>query len=327
MRSSPAQPGSRLSLAVQDRDRREILGALTSSPRRLPSRFFYDAHGAELFEAITRTEAYYPTRIETAILRTHARDLAAHMGPRPRIVELGSGSSTKTQILLDAVSLPATYIPIDVSGAQLRRAAARLRERYQGLNVMPVCADYTRRVILPGARPGDGRTVVFFPGSTIGNLEPVEARDFLRRLVPASESSTLLIIGVDCTKDQARLDLAYNDPEGITAEFNLNILDHVNRILSSDFDPDGFRHHAFFNSAASRVEMHLISTRAQFITIPEPPGAAWRLALCADEPIVTEHSYKYSDEEFVCLAHSAGFRPLDVFSDAQRRFAVHLFTR
>ena len=329
MKGTRAWPGASLRAAVDDRERGEILSALTSSPRRLPSRFFYDARGAELFEAITRTQAYYPTRVETGILRANASELARHMGPRARIVELGTGSSIKTQILLDAVALPATYIPVDVSGAQLRSAAARLRQRYAGLTVLPICADYTRRVVLPAARPNDGRTVVFFPGSTIGNLEPVEARDFLRRLAPAASGETLLIIGVDCTRDHDRLHHAYNDPEGITAEFNLNILSHVNRILGSDFDPDGFRHHAFYNSAASRIEMHLISMRAQLITVPEPftTGAAWRLALRADESIVTEHSYKYEDAEFQRLACAAGYAPVGVLRDPARQFAVHLLKR
>ncbi|MGH7468955.1 MAG: L-histidine N(alpha)-methyltransferase [Longimicrobiales bacterium] len=308
-------------------ERADILSALSGSPRRIPSRFFYDRHGSELFEAITRTEAYYPTRVEMGILHTHAATLARHMGAYARIVEFGTGSGAKTQILLTAADRPALYIPIDVACAQLHAVAADLRARYAGLAVQPVCADYTQRIDVPAPDVGLGRTVVFFPGSTIGNMEPHEALRFLRRLGPVLGDDGLLIIGVDRKKDRHTVELAYNDPQGITAAFNLNILTHVNRILGSNFDGTAFRHHAFYNSAAGRIEMHLISQRAQTVGIPDAWTGAGALELQADEPIVTEHSYKYDLEEFQHLASAAGLTPIDVLTDAGQRFAVHLLAQ
>ncbi len=308
-------------------DRSDILTALASTPRRLPSRFFYDRRGSELFEAITCTQAYYPTRAETSILRAHAQQLAQYIGPCARILEFGTGSGAKTQILLDAVRQPATYIPIDVACAQLERVAARLRQHYAALTVLPVCADYTQPLELPVPGNGAGRTIIFFPGSTIGNMEPHEALQFLRRLSTVAGSDGLLIIGVDRKKDRPTLEAAYNDVQGITAAFNINILAHVNRILGSDFDLLAFRHYAFYNSAAGRIEMHLVSTRDQVVCIPQPAACDLTLRLRAGEPIVTEHSYKYDVAEFQHLAHMAGYKPITALTDAGQRFAVHVLAR
>jgi dimethylhistidine N-methyltransferase len=318
-------PAARPAASVR-RDRSELLQALHESPRRIPARFFYDRRGAELFDAITRTDAYYPTRVETGILRAHAAQLADHIGRHARIVELGTGSGAKTQILLDAVAQPATYIPIDVACTQLQAVAAHLRQRYPALTVLPVCADYTQTLELPAERNGKGRTVVFFPGSTIGNMEPQDARTFLRRLTAVTGEEGLLVIGVDRKKDRRVLELAYNDPEGVTAAFNLNILAHVNRILGSDFELSGFRHYAYYNGTAGRIEMHLVSLRDQTVRIPDEDGNI-SLRLRQDEPIVTEHSYKYDIDEFQRLARAAGYVPIDVFTDAGHRFAEHVLGR
>lgn len=300
-----------------------ILAALQQTPRRLPARFFYDERGAALFDDITRTEAYYPTRTETGILRAHARQLSTWMGPGARIVEFGTGSGLKTRILLDAACRPASYVPIDVAGPQLQAVARELRQHYPGMAVHPLCADYTQPLQLPAAGVGEGRTVVFFPGSTIGNMEPQDALDFLRRIASIAGAGGLLIIGVDCKKDVQVLERAYNDPEGVTAAFNRNILDHVNRITGADFDPSAFAHHAYYNRAAGRIEMHLISAREQTVHIPDSGLGLLTIALRTGEAIVTEHSYKYTVEEFRALAGEAGFADGEVLTDAAGYFAVY----
>jgi dimethylhistidine N-methyltransferase len=305
-------------------DRAEIVAALRSSPRRLPTRFFYDPRGAELFEAITTTRAYYPTRVETAILRERATELASYIGPRARLIEFGSGSGAKTQILLDAVEKPATYIPIDVSCEQLAQFAAGLRQQYPTLHVLPVCADYLKPLSLPAPQPSDGRVVVFFPGSTIGNFEPAEALGFLRRCAELCQDNGLTIVGIDLKKDRTTLEHAYNDPEGITAAFNLNILTHINRVFGSDFDLNAFRHYAYYNEAASRIEMQLISLLSQTVRIPLGDGDFVDIPLAPGEPIVTEHSYKFEIAEFERLVRCAGFQPVRMWTDAKQRFAVCL---
>lgn len=317
--SPPGRPGT-------PEDRAAILAALLQTPRRLPSRFFYDERGAALFDEITRTEAYYPTRVETGILHRHAEQLSAWMGSGARIVEFGTGSGLKTRILLDAACQPASYIPIDVAGPQLQAVAQDLRHRYPGMGVFPLCADYTRTLSLPAAGTGEGRTVVFFPGSTIGNMEPQDALGFLRRTALIAGAGGLLVVGVDCKKDRQVLERAYNDPEGVTAAFNLNILDHVNRIIGADFDPSAFAHHAYYNASAGRIEMHLLSAREQTVHVPDPVLGTLRIPLRADEAIVTEHSYKYTVEEFQSLAGQAGYAAGDVLMDAGGKFAVHVLS-
>lgn len=315
----PARPGTQ-------EDRAAILAALRQTPRRLPARFFYDERGAALFDEITRTAAYYPTRVETGILRAHAKPLSAWMGPGARIVEFGTGSGLKTRILLDAACQPASYVPIDVAGPQLQAVARELRQRYPSMEVLPLCADYTQPLQLPAADVGERRTVVFFPGSTIGNMEPQDALAFLRRIVSIAGPDGLLIIGVDCKKDVQVLERAYNDPEGVTAAFNRNILDHVNRITGADFDPSAFEHYAYYNPAAGRIEMHLIGVREQTVRIPDPGLAPLTIALRAGEAIVTEHSYKYTVGEFRSLAGQAGYAVGEVLTDADEYFAVYVLT-
>jgi L-histidine Nalpha-methyltransferase len=302
-------------------DRAEIVAGLRSSPRRLPTRYFYDPLGAELFEAITATRAYYPTRVETAILRAHAAELASNVGAHARIIEFGSGSGVKTQILLDAVEKPATYIPIDVSCQQLEQFAAGLRQQYPTLHVLPVCADYLKPLSLPAPQASDGRVVVFFPGSTIGNFEPAEALSFLRRCAELCRDDGFAIVGIDLKKDRRTLERAYNDPEGVTAAFNLNILTHINRAFQTDFDLSAFRHYAYYNEAASRIEMQLISLRSQTVCIPLQDGDFVQVSLAPGEPIVTEHSYKFEIPEFERLARCAGLQPGPVWMDAKQRFA------
>ena len=308
---------------ADDALRAEVVTNLQATPPRLPCKLFYDQRGAELFDAITRTQAYYPTRVEIGILEAARREIAELVGAHAYVVELGSGSGRKTQILLDALDRPAGYTPIDVSYEQLHAFAAALRRSRPELLVRPLCADYTRPFELPARPPGAERTLVFFPGSTIGNFEPLEALRFLRRLRSHCTPDGALLIGVDLKKDRATLEHAYNDPEGITAEFNLNILAHINGKLGADFVLPAFRHHAIYNEAAARIEMHLISLVDQTVTIPGSTDT--RIHFAAGQNIVTEHSYKYDLAEFERLGVSAGFRCERRWTDKAERFAVFLF--
>ena len=303
----------------------EVVTALRRSPRMLPTKLFYDARGAALFERITRLSEYYPTDAETEILRAHGRDIADWVGPDAHIIEFGSGSGEKTRLLLEQLASPAEYLPIDIAAAQLHAFAASLRAAFPALAVRPIVADYTRGLRVPPPPHTSGRTVVFFPGSTIGNFEPPDARSFLRSAAQLAGGGAGLIIGVDLKKDVAILERAYNDSAGITAAFNLNILQHVNRRFSGTFDPAAFRHHAFYNSEHGRIEMHLVSTAAQRVTLTAADGRQEIVELAAGESIVTEYSYKYTMEEFVALADAAGFSWQRTWTDAARMFAEMAF--
>ncbi|HET9982499.1 MAG TPA: L-histidine N(alpha)-methyltransferase [Longimicrobiales bacterium] len=303
--------------------RRDIVAGLTAPARSLPCKLFYDDAGAHLFDRITQLDAYYPTRTELAILRGHAGEIARLLGPRCKIVEPGSGSGLKTRLLLEALEEPAAYVPVDISRAQLEEFAAALAAEMPWLEVLPVAADYTGGFDLPRGARAARRVAVFFPGSTIGNFEPADAERFLSRAAALVGPDGALLIGVDRKKDRATLELAYDDPEGVTAAFNLNILTHVNRLCGSDFDTAAFRHHAFYDAAAGRVEMHLLSLRRQCIAIPPGYGEpAVRIALDAGETIRTEHCYKYHPSEFAALAERAGWRLERVWTDPREWFAV-----
>jgi dimethylhistidine N-methyltransferase len=300
--------------------RRDVLAGLERRPRSLPCKYFYDARGAELFDRITELAAYYPTRTEFSIMRCHAREMASLLGRRARLVELGSGSSAKTRILLDHAMELDSYVPVDISRDYLGPAADALAREYPGLAILPVCADYTRPFDLP-VRVQAGRTIVYFPGSTIGNFQPADARQFLKLVAGLCGRRGGLLIGVDLKKDRAVLDRAYNDEQGVTAEFNLNVLARINREIGGDFDLTRFRHRAFYDEAAGRIEMQLISTARQIVHV----GAA-RFDFSEGEAISTEYSYKYSVEEFQRLAGDAGFVPSRVWCDERRYFSVHYLT-
>lgn len=316
---------------VHERERanavlQEIIEGLRRQPYHLPCKLFYDEAGARLFDEITRTNAYYPTRAETAILRAHAHEIADWVGPLARVVELGSGSGMKTRILLDALHMPERYLPIDVSREQLLRYAATLRADRPSLNVEPLCLDYTQPFTLPRATASARRTVVFFPGSTIGNFSPTEALRFLRRLRHIGGRGGALIIGVDLRKDARIINRAYNDPEGITARFNLNILAHVNALTGADFDPANFEHHAFYDEARGRIEMHLRSRMDHIVYLRPRPDSTLPVPFSAGDSILTEYSYKYDVDEFTNLAGRAGYRPSRVLLDSENLFSVHLLT-
>jgi dimethylhistidine N-methyltransferase len=296
---------------------RDLLAGLSARPRSISPKYFYDAPGSQLFDRICGLPEYYPTRTETGILARHAGEMAAQMGPGAEIVEFGAGSCTKVRVLLDAMERPARYLPIDISGEHLGAAAALLRRDYPALDVHPVAADYTRRLLLPAPAPGSGRRVGFFPGSTIGNFMPAEALQFLGLAAQALRGGALLI-GADLVKDPAMLHAAYNDAQGVTAAFNLNLLARANRELGADFDLAQFAHSAFYNAPLQRIEMHLVSRRRQ------------RVALCGrnfefaeGDTLHTENSHKFTIDSLRALAAQAGFRPGPVWTDPQRLFSLH----
>jgi dimethylhistidine N-methyltransferase len=303
--------------AGTDRFREDVLNGLLGTPKSLPCKYFYDARGSQLFDRICELEEYYPTRTESAIMRAHAGEMSEVLGRDAVLVEYGSGSSTKTRILLDHAPSLAAYVPLDISREHLSRSAARLAEAYPRLNIQPVCADYTRPFRLPSFGGKDARWAVYFPGSTIGNFHPEDAVPFLRRIAGVVGSGGGLLIGVDLKKETSILEAAYNDREGVTAAFNMNLLHRMNRELGAHFEVDQFQHHAFYNEGLGRIEMHLVSLADQTAHLN---GAA--IPLEEDETIHTECSYKYSLSDFAALASSAGFDVAKVWTDPDALFSV-----
>ena len=312
----------RLNDFTDDRDtfREEVLAGLGRARKRLPCKFFYDEAGSRLFDRICELPEYYPTRTEMRIMADHAADMARRIGPGRQVVELGSGSSTKTRLLLDALQSPAAYVPVDISREYLRQSAARLAADYPGVPVLPVCADYTRDFDVPEPSGGACRRLAYYPGSTVGNHEPREARAFLRRLADLVGPGGGLLIGVDLKKDPLRLHAAYNDAAGVTAAFNLNLLARVNRELGADFDLERFRHYAFFNPTRGRIEMHLLSLADQVVHVGGVP-----VRFETGETIYTESSYKYTPAGFERLVASAGFSLVERWTDREGLFSVQYF--
>lgn len=297
-------------------------------PRRtLPPKYLYDEAGARLFERITELEAYYPTRTELGIFELHAEEMAARLGPDCRVVEFGSGSGIKIRTLLDHLERPTAYIPVDISRAQLLEFARDIAAEFPGLAVHPLAADYTAEFTLPAADPAPRRTVVFFPGSTIGNFEPHEAEGFLRRTAALCGPGGACLIGVDLAKDPAVIERAYNDPEGVTAEFNLNLLRRIDRECGADFDLAAWRHEAPYVAARKRIEMRLVSTRSQTVTLPDDARAPHHLRFEEGEYITTEYSYKYGIDDFTALAARAGWQVERLWTDEKRWFGEWLLTR
>ena len=295
---------------------RSVLAGLASRPKTLESKYFYDARGSEIFDRITGLEEYYPTRAEAALLTTHAAAIADFVGPGAVLVEFGSGASVKTRILLDALADLRAYVPIDISGEHLKRAAAGLAADY-AVPIVPLHADYTAALALPAAVP-EGRRIGFFPGSTIGNFDPAEAAAFLARARRLLGLGARFLVGADLRKDVGRLLAAYDDHEGVTAEFNLNLLHRINRELCGNFDPTAFRHEARYNAEESRIEMHLVSCKGQQVHV-----AGQRFGFAAGESIHTENSCKYTAESFASLARQGGWQPQAEWRDSEGLFSLH----
>lgn len=295
----------------------DVLRGLTAPRKYLLPKYFYDARGCELFDAITEQPEYYPTRVELEILRNNAKAITNLFPPNAALVEFGTGATTKARILLSAATTLKAYVPIDIASEWLREEGARVQADFPHVAVRPVIADFTGAIALPADVQSLPR-VGFFPGSTIGNLEPHEASNFLQRAATVLGRGALLIVGVDRVKDTKVLNAAYNDAAGVTAAFNLNQLTRINREMGSDFQTGAFEHHAFFNRALSRVEMHLASRTRQRVrvdgeTILFRPG----------ETIHTESSYKYTPDSFGALARGASWTPAALWTDAAGYFSVH----
>lgn len=297
--------------------RSDVLAGLSAPIPAVPARWFYDQRGSELFDDITRLRSYYPTRVETALLTQAMPDIARHIPRGAAVVEFGAGSQTKTPILLDAVA-PSAYVPIDISGDYLEQAAAELRDKFAGLDVLPVTADFTAPLDLP-ASIADRPKLGFFPGSTIGNFVPRSATDLLRHFRELLGTGSLLLIGMDRVKRIERLIAAYDDPEGVTAEFNLNLLNRINRELDGDIPVDAFRHEARWNDILSRIEMHLVATRGVSFSV-----SGHFFSFAAGSSIHSENSHKYGERGARLLLLAGGWTPLREWSDENADFWIIL---
>ena len=299
----------------------EVMAGLSREQKQIPPKYFYDARGCQLFEAICGLPEYYPTRTELAIMRLHARAMAAMLGPDCALIEIGCGNSEKTRLLLETLR-PSIFVPIDIAREQLEASCNALVQSFPEMKMIALRADFGEPIAVPVADLGRAqRRILYFPGSTIGNFTPAEAQEFLTRWVPLLGAGGGALIGVDLKKDPARLNAAYNDAQGVTAAFNLNLLERFNRELGANFDPSAFRHRAHYDPKSGRIEMHLESVRDQDVMV-DGKGFEFR----ALETIHTENSYKYSVAEFQELGRAAGFEPAHCWVDGDNLFSVHYLT-
>jgi dimethylhistidine N-methyltransferase len=298
--------------------RDDVLNGLAQPRKALAPKYFYDARGSELFEAICEQPEYYPTRTELAMMQTHAPAMARLLGSQCLLIEYGAGSGRKTRVLIEALA-PAAYVPIDISRTALQQCAGELAAAYPQVKVAAVCADYSRPMDLPQI---DGlqhaRHVIYFPGSTIGNFTRADALGFLRHAYTLAGKGGAMLVGVDLKKDPARLHAAYNDAQGVTAAFNLNLLTRINRELDGNFDLAAFEHHAFYDAMEGRIEMHLRSLRDQVVRV-----AGHTFTFGQGETMHTENSCKYSLDEFQQLAREAHFTPAQSWIDPEQLFSIH----
>ncbi len=281
----------------------DVVAGLSRTPRQLPSKYFYDARGSRLFEQITQTCEYYPTRTELALLARVLPDIARSVGPHVHVVELGSGSGRKTALLLAALQDPVAYTPIEISRAALLSSIDHLAPALPDVEMLPVCADFTRAVAVPAPEREPARRLLFFPGSTLGNFVEEDAVALLRAMRQTMGRDGLALVGIDLHKDPALIEAAYNDAQGLTAAFTLNLLARLNREIGSDFDLDGFRHRARYSVARLRIETDLVSQRAQDVHLD---GRTFHFE--ANEPIRVEYSHKYTDDSFEALLQPAGLQ-------------------
>jgi dimethylhistidine N-methyltransferase len=303
------------------RFRDDVVAGLRREAKTLPCKYFYDERGSRLFERICELDEYYLTRTEVAILERSVGDMASCLGPRCLVIEPGSGSGTKTRLLLEALETPVAYVPVDISRDVLLRSAGSIDGAHPDLEVLPVCADFTQPFALPTPARAPLRRVVYFPGSTIGNFDAPDVVRFLARLRGLCAPGGAVLIGADLRKDRKVLEAAYDDEKGVTAEFNLNLLLRINRELGADFDLGRFRHRALWDEARGRVEMHLVSQAAQTVCVD---GESFSFA--PGESIHSESSYKYDLEGFADLAAAAGFAVAHVWLDERGWFSVQYLT-
>ncbi len=310
--------------ACQDEDdfRTTIRNCLRRKPRSIPPKYFYDARGSELFDLICTTPEYYPTRAETGILDQFGAHMAKLIGTSCALIELGSGSATKTPLLLRHLAEDAAYVPIDICEPHLLQSTRRLKTMFPAMHMQPLCADYTRLPHLVLEDHKNLRRVIFFPGSTIGNYAPDEAVQLLRHAAQLAGRNGALLIGVDCKKSPAMLNAAYNDASGYTAAFNLNLLVRIKSELGAQLDPGGFAHYAYYNTSPGRIELHLVSRQRQIIRLDDES-----FHFDKGESIHTENSYKYSTREFELLARKAGWYPKMLWADRKGLFNVHYLSQ
>ena len=302
-------------------DRRQILRGLTSSQKWLSPKYFYDKRGSELFDQICSLPEYYLTRTELKLMQAHLDEVASLVGQRAAVIEFGAGSNIKVRLLLDHLEKPAAYVPVDISPEFLLEQVDSLRGDYPDVHMQPVFADFTQPFDLPEHPVMPERNLVFFPGSTIGNFTRAGALELLEVMAAEAKPGGALLIGVDLQKDASILRAAYNDSEGVTAQFNLNLLARLNRELGADFDLEKFRHQAIYDDEERRIEMRLVSTRRQKVSV-----AGVTIAFAAGEYIITEYSHKYEPEEFHALARRAGFCPRRTWIDDERLFSLQYMT-
>jgi L-histidine Nalpha-methyltransferase len=296
-----------------------VLQGLKKLPKELSPVWFYDELGSFLFDSICDLPEYYITRTELHIMRSHADEMATHIGPNAALIEFGSGTSLKTRLLLDRLASPAAYIPVDIARDHLLDAAGMLARDYPDLRIIPVCADFTQPFDLPSAVFSASKRVVYFPGSTLGNFEKGEAQALLRRMREMIGKTGAVLIGIDLRKDPRILERAYDDSSGVTAEFNLNALRHLNRELGADFDLGGFEHYAVWVEDESRIEMHLVSKRDQTVHV-----AGENVKFKRGEHLRTEYCHKYTLDSFADLAAMAGLSVSRVWTDPDKQFSVQL---
>jgi dimethylhistidine N-methyltransferase len=301
--------------------RADVLQGLQRPCKELPSKYFYDETGSQLFDQICELPEYYPTRTELSIMQHNIQAIADTLGPHCMLIEYGSGSSLKTRHLLDHLHQPAAYVPIDISRQHLLHTAEELAHAYPQIEILPVCADYTSAFKLPQPSSRVARRVAYYPGSTIGNFDPNAAIRFMASIAQTCGEGGGLLIGVDLKKDFNILHHAYNDSAGVTAKFNLNLLERINHELAGDFHLDQFVHYAFYNPGPGRVEMHLESLRRQQVHLD-----GHTISFKQGESIWTESSYKYTLEEFAQLASEAGFHVEQIWLDASKFFSVQYLT-
>lgn len=307
---------------VGDEFANDVFKGLAQTPKRIASKYFYDAHGSELFEEICEQPEYYLTRTELAILKDNVADIAHAIGPNALLVEYGSGAGIKTRLLLDAMDDPVGYVPVEISPSALNASIENLAEEFPDVDILPVSADFTRPVDLPSPEQAARRTVVFFPGSTLGNFEHREAIALLRTMCIEIGRDGTAIVGIDLKKDSATLEAAYNDAAGVTRDFTLNLLTRINRELDADFDLSLFQHRARYNALAGRIETHIVSLADQTVKVGEQA-----VSFAKDEAMLVEYSCKYSPEDFAAMAAKAGLRVVRSWTDSKRWFAVQMLER
>lgn len=299
----------------------EILGGLLAPQKRISPKYFYDQRGSELFDAICALPEYYLTRTEHQIMTAHLPEIAELVGAGASVIEFGAGSNAKARRLLEHLDEPVAYVPVEISASYLAGQANELAREFPGLSVIPVVADFTKPFELPEHPVAPNRNLIFFPGSTIGNFTRDEASNLLEVMRAEAKPDGALLVGVDLVKDADIIEPAYNDSQGVTAEFNLNALHHLNAGVGADFDPALFRHEAVYDSKRNRIEMRLIAERAHTVEIAGTP-----IPFAPGEYIITEYSHKYSVEDFAALARESGLQPDTVWLDENALFSVHYLT-